>query len=96
MDDLIEGMGRLMNSRDGFTGPVNIGNPGEFTIKELAEMVLEKTGSDSKIVYKPLPSDDPIQRRPVIDLAKKELDWEPTIPLDKGLDKTIEYFRQFV
>jgi UDP-glucuronate decarboxylase len=96
VDDLIEGMVRLMNSRDGFTGPVNIGNPGEFTIKELAEMVLEKTGSDSKIVYKPLPSDDPIQRRPVIDLAKKELDWEPTIPLDKGLDKTIEYFRQFV
>ena len=96
VDDLIEGMVRLMNSRDGFTGPVNIGNPGEFTIKELAELVLEKTGSDSKIVYKPLPSDDPIQRRPVIDLAKKELDWEPTIPLDKGLDKTIEYFRQFV
>ncbi len=96
VDDLIEGMVRLMNSRDGFTGPVNIGNPGEFTIKELAEMILEKTGSSSKIVYKPLPSDDPIQRRPVIELAKKELDWEPSIPLDKGLDKTIEYFRQFV
>ena len=59
-------------------------------------MILEKTGSSSKIVYKPLPSDDPIQRRPVIELAKKELDWEPSIPLDKGLDKTIEYFRQFV
>ena len=95
VDDLIEGMVRLMNSRDGFTGPVNIGNPGEFTIKQLAEMVIDLTGSSSKIVYEPLPSDDPTQRRPVIELAKKELDWEPTIPLEEGLRKTIEYFKQF-
>ena len=95
VDDLIEGMVRLMNSRDGFTGPVNIGNPGEFTIKQLAEMVIDLTGSSSKIVYEPLPSDDPTQRRPVIELAKKELDWEPAIPLEEGLRKTIEYFKQF-
>lgn len=95
VDDLIEGMVRLMNSREGFTGPVNIGNPGEFTIKQLAEMVIDLTGSSSKIVYEPLPSDDPTQRRPVIELAKKELDWEPAIPLEEGLRKTIEYFKQF-
>ena len=95
VDDLIEGMVRLMNSREGFTGPVNIGNPGEFTIKQLAEMVIDLTGSSSKIVYEPLPSDDPTQRRPVIDLAKKELDWQPSIPLEEGLRKTIEYFKQF-
>lgn len=94
VDDLIEGMVRLMNSRDGFTGPVNIGNPGEFTIKELAEIVVEMTGTDSKIIYEPLPSDDPTQRKPVIDLAKKELDWEPTIPLREGLKRTIEYFKE--
>ena len=96
MDDLIEGMVRLMNSRDGFTGPVNIGNPGEFTIKELAEIVIRLTGSKSKIVYEALPSDDPMQRKPVIDLAKAELDWEPKIPLEEGLKKTIEYFRGLV
>jgi UDP-glucuronate decarboxylase len=93
VDDLIEGMVRLMNSRNGFTGPVNIGNPGEFTIKELAEIVIELTGSHSKMVYEPLPSDDPLQRKPVIDLARKELDWEPKIQLREGLEKTIEYFR---
>ena len=96
VDDLIEGMVRLMNSRDGFTGPVNIGNPGEFTIRELADLVIKLSGSSSKIVEKPLPSDDPVRRRPVIDLAKKELDWEPHIPLEEGLKKTIEYFRNFV
>ncbi|MBR3515797.1 MAG: SDR family oxidoreductase [Lachnospiraceae bacterium] len=96
VDDLIEGMVRLMNSRDGFTGPVNIGNPGEFTIKQLAEMVIELTGSKSKIIYEPLPSDDPLQRKPVIELAKKELGWEPTIPLEEGLKKTIEYFKLIV
>ena len=96
VDDLIEGMVRLMNSRDGFTGPVNIGNPGEFTIKQLAEKVIELTGSNSKIIYEPLPSDDPMQRKPVIDLAKKELGWEPTIPLEEGLKKTIEYFKLIV
>ena len=93
VDDLIEGMIRLMNSRLEFTGPVNIGNPGEFTIKQLAELVIKLTGSSSKLVYRPLPSDDPLQRRPVIDLAKKELDWEPVVPLEKGLLKTIEYFK---
>lgn len=96
VDDLIEGMVRMMNSRDGFTGPVNIGNPGEFTMLELAEKVIEQTGSKSKIVYQPLPQDDPTQRKPVIDLAKKELDWEPKIPLDEGLAKTIEYFKTIV
>ena len=93
VDDLIEGMIRMMNSRDGFTGPVNIGNPGEFTMLELAELVIKLAGSDSKIVFKPLPQDDPMQRQPVIDLAKKELDWEPTIGLEEGLARTIEYFR---
>lgn len=93
VDDLIDGMIKMMNSRDGFTGPVNIGNPGEFTMLELAELVIKLAGSDSKIVYKPLPQDDPLQRQPVIDLAKKELDWEPTISLEEGLARTIEYFR---
>ena len=96
VDDLIEGMVRLMNSRDGFTGPVNIGNPGEFTIKELAEIVIELTGTGSKLVYEPLPSDDPIQRKPLIDLAKKELNWEPHIQLREGLKRTIEYFSKVV
>lgn len=82
-----------MNSRDGFTGPVNIGNPGEFTMLELAEAVIRLTGSKSKIVHMPLPSDDPTQRKPVIELAKKELDWEPSIHLEEGLKKTIEYFK---
>lgn len=93
VDDLIDGMIRMMNSRDGFTGPVNIGNPGEFTMLELAKLVIKLAGSDSNIIYKPLPQDDPMQRQPVIDLAKKELDWEPTIGLEEGLEKTIEYFR---
>jgi UDP-glucuronate decarboxylase len=92
VDDLIEGMVRLMNSRDGFTGPVNIGNPEEFTMLELAEKVIALTGSKSKIVFRPLPSDDPIKRQPMIDLARKELDWAPTIPLEEGLIKTISYF----
>ena len=96
VDDLIEGMIRLMNSPADFTGPVNIGNPGEFTMLELAQKVIEKTGTSSKIVYKPLPSDDPTQRKPVIDLAKSKLDWEPTIKLDEGLDRTIEYFKSIL
>lgn len=94
VDDLIEGMIRLMNSERSFTGPCNIGNPGEFTMLELAQKVIKLSGSQSKLVYKPLPSDDPTQRRPVIDLAKQELGWEPTINLDEGLAKTIEYFKQ--
>ena len=94
VDDLVEGMVRMMNSREGFTGPVNLGNPGEFTMLELAEKVLALTGSKSKIVYQPLPQDDPTQRKPVIDLAKKELDWEPKVALDEGLKKTIAYFEE--
>jgi UDP-glucuronate decarboxylase len=93
VDDLIGGMIGMMNSREDFIGPVNVGNPGEFTIRELAEMVIELTGSHSKIVYEPLPSDDPMQRQPDITLARKELDWEPVIPLREGLLKTIEYFK---
>ena len=96
VDDLVEGMIRMMHSRDDFTGPVNLGNPGEFTMLELAEKVIKMTGSGSKIVHQPLPADDPTQRKPVIDLAKKELDWEPTIMLDEGLKRTIEYFRGVV
>ena len=92
VDDLIDGMIKLMNSDNSFTGPVNIGNPGEFTIKELAEKVISLTGSSSKIIYEPLPSDDPMQRQPDITLAKKVLNWEPKIKLDEGLIKTIEYF----
>ena len=96
VDDLIEGMIRMMNSRAGFTGPVNIGNLGEFTILELAQKVIEQTGSNSGIVYRLLPQDDPMQRRPVIDLAKKELGWNPNISLKEGLTKTIEYFNTIV
>lgn len=96
MEDCLEGMIRLMNSRDDFHGPVNIGNPNEFTIKELAEKVIDLTGSGSKLIFKPLPSDDPMQRQPDISLAKKELDWEPKIQLEEGLKKTIAYFEQLV
>jgi UDP-glucuronate decarboxylase len=92
VDDLIEGMLLMMASRDEFTGPVNIGNPNEFTILELATKVIELTGSKSKIIRLPLPSDDPMQRQPNIDLAKMELGWEPKIQLDEGLKKTIHYF----
>ena len=94
VDDLIEGMVRLMNSRDGFTGPVNVGNPGEFTIKELAEIVIRLTGSNSKLIYQELPEDDPKQRKPNIELAKKELGWGPSVMLEEGLRKTIDYFKQ--
>lgn len=94
VDDLIEGMVRLMASPAEFTGPCNIGNPGEFTILQLAQKVIEFTGSSSQIIYKPLPSDDPLQRKPVIELAKEQLDWEPHIGLDEGLKKTIEYFKR--
>ena len=92
VDDLIEGMVRLMNTGDDVTGPVNVGNPGEFTIRELAEKVIELTGSKSKLVFKPLTQDDPKQRKPDITLAKKLLNWEPKIPLAEGLKKTIDYF----
>ena len=93
VDDLIEGMLRLMNSRDELTGPVNIGNPGEFTMLELAQLVIELTGSKSEIAFESLPVDDPKQRRPDISQARKELDWEPIVPLRQGLEKTIAYFR---
>jgi UDP-glucuronate decarboxylase len=92
-EDLIEGMVRMMNSRPDFTGPVNIGNPGEFTIRELAEKVIALTGSSSSLIYRPLPEDDPLQRKPDISLARKELGWEPTVMLDEGLERTTEYFR---
>ncbi len=92
IDDLIEAFVRLMGSRDDFTGPVNTGNPNEFTIRQLAEKIVEMTGSSSKIVFKPLPSDDPMQRKPDISLAKQELGWEPQIQLESGLVKTIAYF----
>lgn len=96
VDDLIDGFLRLMDSSDDFTGPVNLGNPTEFTIRELAEKVIELTGSGSQIVFKPLPSDDPTQRCPDISLAKAELGWEPTIPLAEGLRKTIPYFENML
>ena len=95
VDDLIEGFVRMMNQGK-IIGPVNIGNPGEFTMLELAKEVLDLTGSKSKIVYKPLPGDDPKMRRPNIDLAKSALGWEPTIPLRQGLEKTIVYFEELL
>ena len=82
-----------MNSRDGFTGPVNIGNPVEFTMLELAEKIIKLTNSNSKIIFRELPQDDPIQRKPVIEMAKRELDWQPQIMLEEGLKRTIEYFK---
>ncbi len=82
----------MMNGPDDFTGPVNLGNPDEFTIFELAEKIIKITGSKSKIVFKPLPQDDPMQRRPDISLAKEKLKWQPVVKLDEGLKKTIEYF----
>lgn len=96
VDDLIEGMVRMMATDDSFTGPVNVGNPDEFTMLELADQIIDLTGSKSKIIYKPLPSDDPRQRQPNIDLAKEKLGWEPQVKLREGLVKTIEYFAKIV
>ncbi len=96
VDDLIEGMVRMMATEDSFTGPVNIGNPREFTILELAELVIKMTGSQSKIVFEPLPHDDPRQRKPDITLAKTKLNWEPTIRLEQGLLPMIEYFKTII
>jgi UDP-glucuronate decarboxylase len=94
VDDLVEGMIRMMNSEKSFLGPVNLGNPNEFTMLELAEKVIQLTGSTSKIIFMPLPKDDPKQRQPDITLAKQKLnDWEPTIQLEEGLIKTITYFK---
>ena len=94
IDDLINGMVKMMETRNEFIGPINIGNPHEFTILELAQKVIELVGSKSKLIYKPLPSDDPMQRCPDISLAKKELNWTPTIQLEEGLLKTIEHFKK--
>ena len=96
IDDLIEGMIRMMNTDDDFVGPINLGNPNEFSILELAEKVIRLTGSQSKLIFKPLPHDDPRQRQPDIALAKEKLDWKPAIELNKGLCQMIEYFKDFV
>jgi len=96
VDDLIEGMIRFMNSPADFTGPVNIGNPNEFTMLELANFVLQLTDSKSTIVFRPLPSDDPLQRQPDISLAKEKLDWAPSIQLEEGLSRTIQYFKEIL
>ena len=96
VEDLIEAFIRLMNSPDDFSGPVNIGNPKEFTILQLAEKIIEITGSKSKIDLKPLPKDDPKQRQPDISLANEKLKWCPKIELDQGLIKTIEYFEKII
>lgn len=94
VDDLIEGIVRMMDSKDEIMGPVNLGNPGEFTILELAQRIIEKTNTISKIQYCPLPADDPLQRKPVIEKAKELLSWEPQVSLDQGLDATIPYFKR--
>jgi UDP-glucuronate decarboxylase len=96
VDDLVDGLIRLMNSRPELTGPVNLGNPGEFTIRELAEKVIRMTGSGSKLVYRELPQDDPSQRQPDITLAKTELGWQPRYSLEEGLKPTIDYFRKLL
>ncbi len=96
VDDLIEALVRLMNSSDDFTGPINIGNPDEFTMLDLAEKVIDLTGSKSKLIYMPLPQDDPMQRQPDIALAKEILDWKPTVKLEDGLKETIEYFEELL
>ncbi len=93
VDDLVDGLVKLMNSPDDFTGPVNLGNPGEFSILDLAEKVIRLTGSHSRIVFRPLPKDDPMQRKPDVSLAREVLKWEFSTPLEEGLQKTIAYFR---
>jgi UDP-glucuronate decarboxylase len=94
--DMIDGFIKLMNSPDNFVGPVNLGNPVEFSILDLAEKVIKITGSKSRIVFNPLPQDDPKQRQPDIKLAREKLNWQPTIPLEDGLKRTVEYFRELV
>lgn len=96
IDDLVEGLIRLMGTPEDFTGPVNLGNPSEVSVKELAQKIIKMTGSKSKIIYLPLPPDDPRQRKPDISLAKKELNWEPKVGLEEGLGRTIEYFRRLL
>ena len=94
VSDLVEGMVRMMNNPQGFIGPVNLGNPSERTILDFAKLIIELTNSNSKIIHMPLPKDDPTQRKPDISLAKKELNWEPTVDIKDGLLKTIEYFEK--
>jgi len=94
VDDLIDAMIKMMNSEQGFTGPVNIGNPVEFTMLQLAEIIIKLSGSKSKIIYRPLPSDDPKQRQPNIELAKAKLGWQPKVNLEDGLKETIAYFKK--
>ena len=94
VSDLVEGIIRMMNNKDNFIGPVNLGNPEERTILELANLIIDLTGSKSKIIYKPLPSDDPVRRKPDISLAKERLDWTPSVDIKDGLMKTVEYFEQ--
>jgi UDP-glucuronate decarboxylase len=94
IDDLIEGILKVMQTDDSFTGPVNLGNPGEFTVLELARLVLELTSSKSEIQFRPLPQDDPKRRKPDITLARRTLGWEPTVKLEEGLIRTIQYFRE--
>ena len=96
VDDLIDGLLKLMNTSSDFSGPVNLGNPGEFTVGELAEKIIDLAGSKSKLSYHPLPDDDPVQRRPDISLASTVLDWQPTVSLEDGLKKTISYFKEFI
>ena len=96
VDDLVSGFLKLMATEPGFTGPVNLGNPGEFTIRQLAEAVIELTGAGSKLVFRPLPTDDPMQRQPDITLARSKLGWEPAVQLDEGLRRTIAYFEQLL
>ncbi len=96
VDDLIDGLLKLMSAPLDFSGPVNLGNPGEFTVGELAEKIIDLVGSKSKLSYHPLPDDDPVQRRPDISLARTALDWQPTVSLEDGLKKTISYFKEFI
>ncbi len=96
VDDLVEGILRFMATKKGFTGPINLGNPSEYSILEIAEIVVELVGSNSKIIFEPLPDDDPKQRQPDISLAKSKLDWKPKTPLKEGLEKTIQYFNQLL
>lgn len=96
VSDLVDGIVRMMDSPMGFTGPINLGNPTEFTMLELAETILNLTGSSSKLVFKTLPSDDPRQRKPDISLAKQNLDWQPLVNLEEGLKETISYFKSII
>jgi UDP-glucuronate decarboxylase len=96
VDDMIDGLVKMMGTPDDFFGPVNLGNPQEFTILELAGRLIRMTGSRSKIIHAPLPQDDPVQRRPDIRLARETLDWQPKVPLEEGLERTIAYFRTVI